>query len=539
VSEAAKAAAGRAEEKPSPFKEITQPFIDLVHAPRALWGINLPYLLEGMVYFGFLSYLAIYFSDYVFKGVPHADVWSHDMVGVLTAGITIAMLFLGFVADKYGIRRSLVAAFAIMLAGRVLISIGPLIGLRTGLWGGLHLATLGGILFVVVGYGMYQPAAYAGVRRFTNEKTAAMGFAMLYALMNLGGYLPTYAFLVRDKEYLGWDIPGVFWIYTAFTLVSLAATWFILSRRTEEDAAAKARLERAASREKQAGKQKTAAAAAGETRRVPVHLWIFLVLVEALFFLIPFPWLRDGLWGLSALGVMSLNFLPSILRRRVLAWLADHPLSEPKFFFFIFALIPVQTLFTYNWFVIPQYVERCFSDLPPLHLLGLDLPQDWIGRYFEIASNFNPLLVFVFVPIITALTCKRKVYTMMIAGTLVMAAPAFLLAVGTNGLLLFGFLFVMTIGEAMWQPRFLQYAAEIAPEGRTGEYMGVAQLPWFLTKVLVPLLYSGRAMEKFCPAEGPRDPQTMWLIFGCVAMCSTVLLFLAKAWVGKDFKTKA
>jgi POT family proton-dependent oligopeptide transporter len=38
----------------------------------------------------------------------------------------------------------------------------------------------------------------------------------------------------------------------------------------------------------------------------------------------------------------------------------------------------------------------------------------------------------------------------------------------------------MTIGEAMWQPRFLQYAAEIAPEGRTGAYMGVAQFPWFL-----------------------------------------------------------
>ena len=52
----------------------------------------------------------------------------------------------------------------------------------------------------------------------------------------------------------------------------------------------------------------------------------------------------------------------------------------------------------------------------------------------------------------------------------------------------------MTIGEAMWQPRFLQYAAEIAPEGRTGAYMGVAQFPWFLTKVLVPL-YSGLMLQ--------------------------------------------
>ena len=33
-----------AEEKKSPLKEITQPFIDLIHAPRALWGINLAYI---------------------------------------------------------------------------------------------------------------------------------------------------------------------------------------------------------------------------------------------------------------------------------------------------------------------------------------------------------------------------------------------------------------------------------------------------------------------------------------------------------------
>ena len=96
----------------------------------------------------------------------------------------------------------------------------------------------------------------------------------------------------------------------------------------------------------------------------------------------------------------------------------------------------------------------------------------------------------------------------------------------------------MTVGEAMWQPRFLQYAAEIAPEGRTGAYMGVAQFPWFLTKMLVPL-YSGLMLQRFVPAEGPRDPETMWLYFAVIAMLSTFLLILAKGWVGKDFKTKS
>jgi proton-dependent oligopeptide transporter, POT family len=521
----------------NPWKEITQPFIDLVHSPRALWGINLPYFFEGMCYFGVLGYLAIYFSDYVFKGVPHADVWSHNMVGVLTAGITIAMLFLGFIPDKYGVRKALIVSFIIMVLGRALMSVGPYIGLQPGLWGGLHLMTLAGMLFIVIGYGMYQPAAYAGVKQFTNEKTSAMGFAMLYALMNLGGYIPTYAFFIRDKEYLGWDIPGVFWVYTVFTVVSLVCTILILSPKIEADAIAKAKAERGnATPEKEESKPNRAL---DESKKVPAHLWIFLVLVEGLFALVPFGWLKYGLWGLTALALTVFLFLPGQARKKVLTWLANHPLGEAKFFFFIFALIPVQTLFTYNWFLIPQYVERCYQELKPLQFLGMSIPQGWIGKYFEIASNFNPLLVFIAVPIVTALTYKRKIYNMMILGTFVMAAPAFLLCLGTNGLLLFAFLFIMTIGESMWQPRFLQYAAEIAPEGRTGEYMGVAQLPWFLTKVLVPLIYSGRIMEKFCPSEGVKNPQTMWFICGCIAMVSTVLLIIAKPWIGKDFKTKA
>ena len=448
----------------SPLREIVQPFIDVVRAPRALWGVNLSYLLEGFVYFGIVGYLAMYFNQYV--GLN--DIWAGRMTGALTWGITLAMFMFGGLADKWGVRIALVSALALMLVGRVFLAGGPTMGLApAGMFSAAHWVALFGILLVVLGYGMYQPAAYAAVRQFTTPTTAGMGYAMLYALMNLGGWLPSFFAPIRSAV----GISGAIWVYAGFTVLGLVLTFVILSKRTVDQAIASAR---AASGKTEPEKPKDAA---------PKE---------------PFS---------------------------VVRWLKAHPMADPKFSFFIFCLIPVQTLFAHNWLTLPMYVERAYRGT-------------WTGDHFEVAVNFNPLLIFILVPIVAALTQKAKVYNMMILGTAVMAAPTFLLAIGPSFWTLFGYLVLMTFGEAMWQPRFLQYAAEIAPEGRTGAYMGVAQFPWFLTKMITSL-YSGWFLSRYCPPEGPQNTERMWLIYGFIAVSSTVMLILARNWLGKDFKTKS
>ncbi|MBT3317471.1 MFS transporter [bacterium] len=508
----------------SPLREIIQPFIDMIHAPRALWGINLAYFLEGWVYFGMLGYLAMHFSDFIFAGSANPDIDSHHMVMFLTAGITISMFFLGSVADKKGIRKTLLMAFCCLLAGRIIWAAAPFVFTETGMWSNMHLMTMAGMLLVVIGYGMYQPAAYAGVRKFTTPKTAAMGFAMLYALMNLGGWLPTFFSPIRNAI----GIAGSFWVYTAISAIALIVTFFILTRKVEEKAVEQVRLETANDevKEEEKSEQKVIVV---EDAKVPIHLLVTLLAVAAAALLLPAPF-GYVVAGLLALMVILLPMRIGFLQVAY-TWLANHPLSNTKFFFFIFALIPVQTLFTYNWLILPQYLERAFEG-------------GFVSDNFEVFANMNPILIFIAVPIITAITMKRNVYSMMIIGTFVMAVPAFLLAIDTSIYTLLGYLLIMTIGEAMWQPRFLQYAAEIAPEGRTGAYMGVAQFPWFLTKMVVPL-YSGYMLQRFLPAKTEdvtdvvREPETMWLYFSLIAISSTIMLVLAKGWVGKDFKTKS
>jgi hypothetical protein len=327
--------------------------------------------------------------------------------------------------------------------------------------------------------------------------------------------------------------------------VALLATWLILSRRTVATAIATAKAKRdLEKKEAEAGKkgsdegEEKAAPGVGPSEgiqpigdvKIPRHLWGCLVVALIPVYFIPdawgIPW-RFIVWGLLVFGPALIALLPARIRTPIVRWFALHPLADGKFFFFIFCLIPVQTLFAHNWLTLPMYVERAYRGTWP-----------WISKNWELASNFNPLLIFILVPIVTAITRRAKVYNMMIYGTFVMAAPTFLLVIGPYWWTLLAYLVIMTIGEAMWQPRFLQYAAEIAPEGRTGAYMGVAQFPWFLTKVIVPL-YSGWYLLNYCPEEGARNSETMWLVYACIAMTSTVMLILAKRWVGKGFKTKA
>ncbi len=447
------------------LKEISQPFIDLFHTSRALFGLNFSYLIEGFTYFGVLGYLTLFFNDYV--GLN--DINAGQMVGVLTAGITLSMLFLGATVDWIGLRRALIYALSFMFFGRALLSAAPSLG-SSGLWGSTHILSMLGILGIVIGYGIYQPAAYAGVKKLTTEKTAAMGYAMLYALMNLGGFLPgIIAPAVRKHT----SMLTMMWVYAIITVLGIAVVYFIITKKAYNKAVDDANKEKNNVEEED----------------------------------------NDELTKMT-------------FGEKVQFYIKNFPLRDLRFLFFIFILIPVQTLFAHNWLTLPAYFKRAF--------------EGTVSEYFEFFTNFNPVLIFVLTPVVTALTSKKNTYKMMIIGTFVMAAPAFFLSTGPSMTAVFAYLVVMSIGEAMWQPRFLQWVAEIAPKNMTGIYMGIGQFPWFLTKIITSL-YSGWFLMNYCPDNtlpSQMNTGTMWMIYGCIALISPLGLFLARSWMIKGFKTK-
>jgi proton-dependent oligopeptide transporter, POT family len=503
--------------------ELSQPFIDLFSTSRAMFGLNLSYTLEGLTYFGVVGLLAIFFNDYV----KLDDIRAGNMVGLQTAGITLAMLILGATVDWIGLRKALLIALSFMLVGRIFLSMSPNFG-GTGMWSASHIASMVGILGIVLGYGIYQPACYAGVKQLTNEKTAATGYAMLYALMNLGGFLPA---LVSPPVRKATSILGVYWVYVALTVTGIAVVYFIITKKAMRAAVKEINQETVEESEKENGFKvfiETLKAKYRE-KKTQAH-WYGIICITVLILAIAkeLDWININSILKAESGVLKfiIDFNWLYIAVTLLIVLTVLLITDSRFLFFIFILIPVQTLFAHNWLTLPQYTSRAF--------------EGFVQQNFEFFVNLNPIFIFILTPMVAALTSKKNPYSMMIIGTFVMASPTFILALGPSMATLMTYLVIMTIGEAMWQPRFLQWVAEIAPKNMTGIYMGIGQFPWFLTKVITSL-YSGWFLMNYCPMNTPAsqmNTETMWLVYGGIAILSPIGLFVAKNWMMKGFKTK-
>lgn len=511
------------------FKELKETMVAFIKSPRALWGVNIPYLIEGLCYFGILTILGKYASENIKLTDPQAG-WVY---GGVTGGITLAMLFFGGIVDKIGVRNGLGISLGMMAVGRGIISLGGTFPSGEGISSPFFYITCGGLLIMVVAYGLYQPAAYAGVKRYTNPQTSAIAYAVVYALMNLGAFIfgPISSF---SRQTFSTIFPpnglaAVFWILTALTILTSLSTFLIIKKKV--DLAAVNRVKQETEEMIKAGKIEAPQEKKPEPKKEPTkinHLPFILLTTLTIALLALFIGIKLNRINLNpTLSLILLIAAVIITGWEFLRHRPDHPFRNLKFMTFIFVLIPVQTLFAHNWLTIPYYLDRAFRG-------------STVGEYFEIFSNLNPLLIFVFAPIIAGLTARVNIYRMMVIGTFVMALPTFLLAIGTNPFLVILYIFLMTIGEAMWQPRFLQWIAEIAPEGKTGSYMGIGQFPWFLTKIITSL-YSGYFVAKYIPKPElgiAANPQPMWLFYSLIAMISPIVLLLATGWLGKGMAKK-
>lgn len=165
---------------------------------------------------------------------------------------------------------------------------------------------------------------------------------------------------------------------------------------------------------------------------------------------------------------------------------------------------------------LPKYMVREF---------GAKVPK---GTIYSI----NPAIIIFLVPIMTAATSKYDPLVMIHYGSYISAASVFLLAISTSISASVMFVILLSIGEAVWSPRLYDYTMSVSKEGREGTYGALSSAPLFLAKLPVGFM-SGYLLEKYCPADGPRNSKMMWFIIGMTTASSPMLMTLLWKYISR------
>ncbi|MBQ7529040.1 MFS transporter, partial [bacterium] len=125
----------------------------LLTASRAFWIINLVNFSDGIAYFGILTLLTRYLGTDLGMGVEKAGL----AVSCFTGLVTLSVFGGGWIADKLGVRKTLIFSLGLTLAGRFALAICPQLASA-----GILTAWIS-LIFMAVGAGLLEPAVYSGV----------------------------------------------------------------------------------------------------------------------------------------------------------------------------------------------------------------------------------------------------------------------------------------------------------------------------------------------------------------------------------------
>jgi len=167
----------------------------------AFWVANLTELFERLAYYGASAVLAIYLSEQL-RFSKEVTGW---MIGTFGFVVWFLPVLGGTLADRFGFRRALMFAYAVMAFGYFLLgslSATWMQAVRRALtdrW-----LVLGILMIPALGPAVVKPCVAGTTARASQENVRAVGYSIYYTLVNIGGTLgPVMAWLVRKRMGLG------------------------------------------------------------------------------------------------------------------------------------------------------------------------------------------------------------------------------------------------------------------------------------------------------------------------------------------------
>jgi len=184
--------------------------ISLREFPQTFWAANTMEIFERMAWYGFFTVSSLYITGAVSEGgLGFSNQDRGVLQGVVTFFLYLFPVVTGALADRYGFRRMLVAAFCVLVPAYFLLG-------QFKTFPTFFMA----FMLVALGAAMFKPVIVGTVSKVTSDRTASMGFGIFYMMVNIGGFVgPIVAGIVR-----GWDWSYVFiasscWIALNFIIV--------------------------------------------------------------------------------------------------------------------------------------------------------------------------------------------------------------------------------------------------------------------------------------------------------------------------------
>jgi len=176
---------------------------------KNFWTVIVMEFFERGSYYGVMSVLSVYL---VMKTGEGGLGFSKESVGVIKSTITPLLYLLpiisGAIAERFGYRKVLMFAFAVMSIGYYLTS-------TVTSYGFVFLS----LLLMVLGAGFFKPLISGTIARETDKSNSTLGFGIFYWSINLGAFI----FPLILVPYL----KGISWSYI-FIMASVGTGWLLL-----------------------------------------------------------------------------------------------------------------------------------------------------------------------------------------------------------------------------------------------------------------------------------------------------------------------
>lgn len=461
---------------------------------RELWIIFGTKIMTILAYSLVNSVLVLWLSS----DLKFSDKNAGWVIGNWSIFLTAFTVMVGSLVDAVGIRKSLLAGFGLAALARLVMAF----------FAAQWIAVPFGLFPLALGEALQTPVMVAAVRRFTTTKQRSIAFSLYYSMMNVGFAIAGY---VVDKvrggmgeyghftvPYLGIQIStyqSIIALGMLCTLPNLVLTWFAMRDGVE---------------------------ATDEGVKITPQVSKYQAEPFLNAFLLSCRDAAKDWWKIfSSLWTQATFY---------------------RFLAFFGFVVFVKLILYHFYYTFPKFAIRELGEGAP---------------YGQLFGTLNAVIVVVLAPVVGALTQKFTAYKTVVIGTAITALSVFLMAAppamfqpladGPFGAAIAWWLnltgplnplyaaivacvILYSVGECFYSPRLYEYPAAIAPKGQEGSYLALSMLPYFVAKFFAGPL-SGFLLEAYCPASGPRNSQTIWLIVGGMALLAPLGLLLSRRYI--------